>query len=98
MNQDLVNEIIDEVLHCVQDQTILKAILDGKPWPKALHGETGSTWTDESSGVAAVCGFWHATSSGIKITDRHGVVLKFVRPSEIMARAKTYTKISQPAS
>jgi hypothetical protein len=97
MNQDLIGGIIDEVLHCVEGQAILKAILDGKPWPKALHGETGSTWwadvdNDEPSG------YWHASSSGIKITDRRGVVLKFVKPGEIVARAKTYTKISQPAS
>lgn len=96
MNQDLVNGIIDEVLNCVEGQAILKAILDGKPWPKALHGETGSTWTADVD--SELDGYWHATPYGIKITDRRGAVLKFVKPGEIVAHAKTYTKISPPSS
>jgi hypothetical protein len=88
LNKDeFIASVIDVVLFCVEDQVILKRVLEGKSWAKALGGETGAMhpW-----------GGWKASAAGIKITDETGNLIRLVKPAEIVARAKLITKPATP--
>lgn len=78
MSEEDVNDVIDAVLFCVEDQAVLKAVLAGKPWSKALGGDTGGTWER---------GYWSASAYGIKVME-NGHLVKHVKPGEIVKRAK----------
>jgi hypothetical protein len=79
MTDEFILGVIDTVLFSVEDRTVLKRVLAGDSWTKALGGDCGAmrAW-----------GSWYANAAGIRIEDPEGNVVRLVQPGEIAARAK----------
>jgi hypothetical protein len=76
--RELDDMVIDAALHHVENQAVLRAVLDGKPWGQAF-GNGGSShpvmWQSDARGIEV---FW-ATDSA-----------RLIKPAQILERAKLY--------
>lgn len=78
--RDIDNAVIDAALHHVENQAVLRALLEGKPWSDAFGiggGAQPVPWQGDSKGIVVNFG-----------SDNP----RLIKPAQILKRAKEYAE------